>query len=106
MTSDPLVARFEEWARRHLASFSIGAAARAVGAAERTLERRVRAVLGKSPVSFVQDLRVAQAVHRLQTTDESIEDIAARVGYSDAVTLRTLLRRRTGRGVRELRRSR
>jgi len=101
--ADPLVARFEEWARRHLGSFTIGAAAQAVGATERTLERRVRAVLGKSPLSFVQDLRVAHAVHRLQTTDDSLDAIAAEVGYSEATTLRTLLRRRTGRGVRELR---
>lgn len=101
--ADPLVARFEEWARRHLGSFTIAAAARAAGATERTLERRVRAVLGKSPLSFVQDLRVAHAVHRLQTTDDSLDAIAAEVGYSEATTLRTLLRRRTGRGVRELR---
>lgn len=103
--ADPLVARFEVWARGHLASFSLGAAARAVGATERTLERRVHAVLGKSPLAFVQDLRVAQAVHRLQTTDDSLEAIAAGVGYSEATTLRTLLRRKTGRGVRELRRA-
>lgn len=103
--ADPLVARFEEWARRSLADFSLGAAARAIGATERTLERRVRAVLGRSPIAFVQDLRVAQAVHLLQTTDETLDAIAARVGYSEATTLRTLLRKRTGRGVRELRRA-
>jgi hypothetical protein len=32
-----------------------------------------------------------------------LEAIAAEVGYSDGTTLRTLLRRRLGRGVRELR---
>lgn len=103
--ADPLVERFEQWARRHLAGFSMQAAARAVGASERTLERRVRAVLGKTPLAFVKDLRVAQAVHRLATSDDTLADIAERVGYSDAVTLATLLRRRTGRGVRELRRA-
>lgn len=102
--ADPLVERFEQWARRHLAGFSMQAAARAAGASERTLERRVRAVLGRTPLAFVQDLRVAQAVHRLATTDDTLADIAERVGYSDAVSLATLLRRRTGRGVRELRR--
>jgi transcriptional regulator GlxA family with amidase domain len=102
--SDPLVERFERWARLHLADFSITAAARAVGASERTLERRVRTVLGASPVSYVRDLRVERAVHLLQTTDETLEEIAATVGHGDAVTLRTLLRKKTGRGVRELRR--
>ena len=102
---DPLVDRFEQWARTHLAGFTMHAAARAVRASERTLERRVRLVLGKTPLSFVQDLRVAQAVHLLATTAASLDDIAARVGYGDAVTLATLLRKKTGRGVRELRRA-
>ena len=101
--ADPLVERFEQWARRHLADFSLPAAARGVGASERTLERRLRAVLGRSPLSFVRDLRVERAVHRLQTTQDSIDEIAAAVGYEDGVTLRTLLRKKTGRGLRELR---
>ena len=101
--ADPLVERFEHWARRHLRGFTLTDAAHAVGASERTLERRIRAVLGKTPVSYVQDLRVEMAVFRLRTTKESIEQIASGVGYGDGVTLRTLLRRKTGRGIRELR---
>jgi transcriptional regulator GlxA family with amidase domain len=103
--TDPIVERFEQWARRHLVGFSLGDAAHHVGASERTLERRIRSVLGRTPLSFVQDLRVEVAVHRLRTTKESIEQIAASVGYGDGVTLRTLLRRKTGRGIRELRTS-
>jgi transcriptional regulator GlxA family with amidase domain len=102
--ADPLVEKFEAWARRHLVDFSMAAAARAVGASERTLERRVGAVLGRSPVSYVRDLRVERAIHRLQTSGDTLDDIATAVGYNDAVTLRTLLRQKTGRGVRELRR--
>lgn len=102
---DPLVDRFEQWARGHLVGFTMRAAAKAVRASERTLERRVRLVLGKTPLSFVQDLRVAQAVHLLATTDDTLDAIAARVGYGDGVTLATLLRRKTGRGIRELRRA-
>ncbi len=101
--ADPLVEKFESWARRHLSGFSLDRAARSVGTSERTLERRLRAVLGKSPLSFVQDLRVEQAIHRLHTTAQSIEEIADAVGYQDGVTLRTLLRKKTGRGIRELR---
>jgi transcriptional regulator GlxA family with amidase domain len=101
--ADPVVEKFETWARRNLSAFSLAAAARSVGTSERTLERRLRAVLGKSPLSFVQDLRVEQAIHRLHTTAQSIEEIADAVGYQDGVTLRTLLRKKTGRGIRELR---
>lgn len=101
--ADPLVEKFEGWARRHLADFSMSAAARSVGTSERTLQRRLRRVLGRSPLSYVQDLRVEKAVHLLQTTGASVEAIAEQVGYQDGVTLRTLLRRKTRRGVRELR---
>jgi transcriptional regulator GlxA family with amidase domain len=102
--SDPLVERFERWARRQLAQgFSLGEAARAVVTSERTLARRLQSVLGKSPLAYVQDLRVERAVHLLQTSSASVDQIAAQVGYADGVTLRTLIRRKIGRGVRELR---
>jgi transcriptional regulator GlxA family with amidase domain len=103
--SDPLVERFERWARGRLTDgFSLDAAAEAAGSSKRTLARRMQAVLGKSPLSYFQDLRVERAVHLLKTTDETVDEIAARVGYSDGVTLRTLLRRHLGHGIREIRR--
>jgi len=103
--SDPIVERFENWARGRLAKgFSLDDAARATGASKRTLARRLKAVMGKSPLSYFQDLRVERAVHLLKTSHESIEAIAGQVGYDDGVTLRLLLRRRLGQGVREIRR--
>ena len=102
--SDPIVERFERWARGRLAEgFSLDDAARTTGSSKRTLARRMRAVLGKSPLSYFQDLRVERAVHLLKTTDGSVEEIAARVGYADGVTLRSLLRRHLGHGVKEIR---
>ena len=74
-----------------------------MGASERTLARRLHNVLGKTPLSYFQDLRVERAVHLLKTGNQNIEHIAALVGYADGVTLRALLRRRLGRGVRDLR---
>jgi transcriptional regulator GlxA family with amidase domain len=101
---DPLVQQFERWARNHLADgFSLDEAARAIGASKRTLARRVSDVLGKSPLSYFQDLRIERAVHLLKTSSDDVEKIAAAVGYADGVTLRNLLRRKLGRGVREIR---
>ena len=102
--SDPVVERFENWVRQNLTGkFSLKAAALASQASERTLSRRLNAVLGKSPLSYFQDVRVERATHLLQTTRDSIEQIASQVGYSDGVTLRALLKRRIGRSARELR---
>jgi transcriptional regulator GlxA family with amidase domain len=102
--SDPLVEQFERWARRQLPDgFSLSEAARAVVTSERTLARRLQSVLGKSPLAYFQDLRVERAVHLLRTSSASVDQIAAQVGYADGVTLRTLIRRKIGRGVRELR---
>lgn len=102
--SDPMVARFERWARDRLhQGFSLDDAAASLATSKRTLQRRIESVLGKTPLSYFQDLRVERALHLLRTSRRDIEAIAAEVGYADGVTLRTLLRRKLGRGVRELR---
>jgi transcriptional regulator GlxA family with amidase domain len=102
--ADPVVQRFERWARDRLANgFSLDQAAHAIGASKRTLARRLNDVLGKSPLAYFQDLRVERAVHLLRTSSDDVEKIAAAVGYADGVTLRNLLRRKLGRGVREIR---
>jgi len=104
--ADPLIQRFERWARGRLAEgFSLDQAAEALGTSKRTLARRMQSVLGKSPLAFFQDLRIERAVHLLKTSKDSVDRIAELVGYGDGVTLRTLLRRRLGKGVRELRAS-
>jgi transcriptional regulator GlxA family with amidase domain len=104
--SDPLVQRFESWARARLAhGFSLDHAAKAVGASKRTLARRMHSVLGKSPLSYFQSLRVERAVHLLKTSNASVEEVAERVGYNDGTTLRVLLRRQLQRGVNEIRRT-
>ena len=104
--TDPLILQFERWARGHLAEgFSLQHAAQALCTSKRTLARRAQSVLGKSPLAIVQDLRIERAVHLLRTSRASVDQIASEVGYASGATLRTLLRRRVGRCVREIRRS-
>jgi transcriptional regulator GlxA family with amidase domain len=103
--SDPIVQRFERWARTHLTGgFSLDAAAKAVASSKRTLARRMQSVLGKTPLAYFQDLRVERALHLLTTGSASVDEIAAGVGYADGATLRALLRRRLHLGVKEIRR--
>jgi transcriptional regulator GlxA family with amidase domain len=102
--ADPIVARFERWSRENLKEgFSLQKAAEALAITPRTLQRRCDAVLGKSPLAYFQDLRVEHAQSLLHGNGRDLESIAAEVGYADGATLRTLLRRRLGRGVREIR---
>jgi transcriptional regulator GlxA family with amidase domain len=81
--ADPCVERFERWARRRLADgFSLDDAARAVATSPRTLTRRLQSVMGKSPLAYFQDLRVERAIHLLQTSNKSIDQIAPPVSYT------------------------
>jgi transcriptional regulator GlxA family with amidase domain len=102
--SDPLIERFDRWVRERLDStLTLDSIAEALGTSKRTLSRRLDAVLGKTPFEFIQDLRIERAVHLLKTSKCSVDQIAEQVGYADGVTLRTLMRRRLGKGIRELR---
>ena len=83
--------------------FSLSKAASAAGTSERTLARHLKSVLGKTPLSYYQDIRVEHAVHLLRTTNDSVDQIASKIGYADGVTLRSLLRNKIGRTASELR---
>jgi transcriptional regulator GlxA family with amidase domain len=93
---DPVVLAFERHVRAELAEpFDVGGAAAAIGTSRRTLERRTQQVLGMSPLGIVQRLRLERAEHLRRTTDLSLDQIAGRVGYANAETLRSLRRRLT-----------
>jgi transcriptional regulator GlxA family with amidase domain len=103
--NDETVRRAEAWARARLgASFSVVEMARASGASPRTLARRLAEAVGTTPIGFVQRLRVEQAVHLLETTSLSLEEVSTRVGYGDANALRRVIRRHVNASPRELRR--
>lgn len=104
-SADPLVERFDHWVRANLSqAFSLEQAADAMATSKRTLARRLQTVLGKSPLQYVQDLRVERAVHLIKTSDLNVERIAEAVGYANGTTLATLIRQRLGVGIREMRR--
>ena len=76
-------------------------AAHELGATPRTLQRRTGAILGKTPIVLIQDIRVERAQHLL-SIGRRMEQVASEVGYADTATLRALMRRRLGRGLHNL----
>jgi transcriptional regulator GlxA family with amidase domain len=63
---------------------------------ERTFKRRFKAATGYAPVEYVQALRIEEAKQWLESTSESAESIANKVGYEDPAYFRKLFKRKTG----------
>lgn len=102
--TDPTMTAFERWVRDHVAEpLQISRAAAATGVSERTLQRTTAAVLGMSPTDFVHEIRLDEATFLLRTTNQTVDAIAAAVGYQNTSTLRALVRRRRGTTLSALR---
>ncbi len=101
---DAVVRKFEKLVTASLAQpFSLEKTARQLGTSPRTLQRKVTEAAGQSPMQFVQALRLRRALGLLRQDDDGVDAIAAKVGYQNGHTLRQLIRRELGAGVRELR---
>jgi transcriptional regulator GlxA family with amidase domain len=99
--SEPRLRRAEAWVRAHVAErFAIADVASAVGLGERTFSRLVVRVCGMSPIKFVQRIRVDVARVLLEH-GSSFDEVAPRVGYTDATALRRVFRQH-GRPPRSL----
>lgn len=78
-----------DWVDRNLAlSLSLTDLARRTHLSARTLDRRFRDQLGVSPGRWLLRRRVGAARELLETTDLTVDVIAARVGLSSATNLR------------------
>ena len=100
-SADPVVQTLERFITTNIQQqLTVHQMARATATSPRTLARKVERALGTTPLRFAQRLRVAQAVHLLETTRRSVDEIAARVGYADAAAFRRIFRRETGEAPR------
>ncbi|TVQ83980.1 MAG: helix-turn-helix domain-containing protein [Chromatiaceae bacterium] len=94
---DAVIARCQAWIAEHYSLANpVARLVAESGLAERTFKRRFQAATGYSPVEYVQALRVEEAKHLLETTRETIDLIAHRVGYEDPTFFQRLFKRRTG----------
>jgi AraC-like DNA-binding protein len=85
------------------AAASLDRVARSLGMASRTLQRRL-AEAGARFSALLEQVRCERAVELLQRPSADFNEVAERVGFSDARSLRRALKRQTGRTPSELRR--
>lgn len=70
--------------------------ARAVGLSRAAFARRFAAVSGRSPRRFLNELRLALAASLLESTDEALAEVAARVGYTSEFAFSRAFKRQHG----------
>lgn len=104
-------AEVREWAHHHLAEpIDVPHLAERARMSVRTFTRRFREETGMSPGAWLIQQRVRQALHLLETTDLTVDRVAAEAGLGTGASLRQHLRaalgvsplayRRTFRGTR------
>jgi transcriptional regulator GlxA family with amidase domain len=95
--SDAIVADCQNWIAEHYAEPNpVSRMVERAGLPERTFKRRFQRATGYAAVHYVQLLRIEESKQLLEGTSESIEAIAASVGYENAAFYRRLFKRLTG----------
>lgn len=96
-TSDAVINTCQHWLSAHYRSHAPVAGMIALAQLpERTFIRRFNKAVGMTPLDYVHALRLEEAKHRLETTDQAFEAIANDVGYEDTSFVGRLFRRKTG----------
>jgi AraC-like DNA-binding protein len=70
--------------------------ARAVGLSRAAFARRFAAVSGRSPLRYLTELRLALAANLLETTDDSLAELALHVGYTSEFAFSRAFKRKHG----------
>lgn len=96
-TSDSPVYRAMEWLNAHIDQpYNLAALAQAAATSERTLLRHFKQVAGKSPLEYLQEIRVERAKMLLEVTLQTVHTISQACGYSDVSSFRRIFREATG----------
>lgn len=75
---------------------NIDEAARTFGFSRRSFDRHWREVFGDPPGQYLRDRRIAEARYLLAETEQSIAEIAFRLGYAEVTNFSAAFRNRTG----------
>lgn len=103
--ADGVIARVQEWlgANYQLANPVQNMVALS-GLGARTFARRFHAATGRSPIDYVQALRIEEAKQILETSALPVDEVSWQVGYQDPAAFRRTFRRFAGLTPAEYRR--
>ncbi len=94
---DAAILKTQLWLEQHYASGPrVLEMAQEAALGEKTFLRRFRDATGKTPLQYLQQIRIEAAQTLLETTDRSVERIAEDVGYTDYSAFRKLFKRIMG----------
>ncbi len=94
---DAVILRCQNWAALNYNNPSpVAMMTRMAGLPERSFVRRFKKATGLSPIEYIHRLRLEESKQMLEVSDDSVEMIAAQVGYHDARFLARLFRRHVG----------
>ena len=95
--ADSVVRKCEEWSgEQYRETDIISQVIELVKIPERTLKRRFKMATNSSLIEYIQNLRVEEAKHLLETTHMPVDEVSAEVSYEDASFFRRLFKRLTG----------
>lgn len=102
--SDPLVARSLAFLRLNYSiSFTMDELAQKLHASRRTIENRFRETTGQTLHQTLEQIRLNAASVALQTTNNTIEDIAFSCGYATASHFDHVFKKKTGTSPKDFR---
>jgi len=88
---------------RFAETISVDSMASDLGISPRHFKRRFKSATGDSPLIYLQRLRIEAAKQKLETTQETVNEITWQVGYEDSNSFRRLFKKHTGLSPREYR---
>ncbi len=102
--SDAVIQELQDWIAEHYTCPSpVAQLEKRSGLTSRTMKRRFKAATGYAPIKYVQSLRIEAAKQLLESTDSSIDVVAAEVGYLDPKSFRILFKKMTSIAPRDYR---
>lgn len=104
IAGDPALQKAELHLRRNIVhQVTLADLASSAGLGTRTFARRLSRAAAMTPSTFIQTVRVTEAIRLARTSALNHDEIAARVGYADATVLRRAMRKRTGQTLESFR---